>query len=264
MQLENKIALITGAGSGLGLATAQAFAREGARVMINDISEEVARAAATALGDAHAFIAGDVSQEADVDAMVQATRARYGRIDILINNAGVPDSFVPTVDQSLAHWQRLIDIHVTGTYLVSKKVAPHMIAQGEGSIVNLSSIAGVLGLPGRTAYSAAKAGISMLTRVLGCEWGPHNVRVNAIAPGYILTPLTQGLIREGKIQSDRVRRRTPMGKLGRPEDIAEAMIFLCSDRARFITAVILPVDGGYCAWGAPSDAYAGDLLDAIA
>lgn len=263
MQLENKVALITGAGSGLGLATAQAFAREGARIMINDLREEVARNAASALGGGHASIGGDVSREADVDAMVRATLDRYGRIDILINNAGVPDSFVPTVDQPLEHWQRLIDIHLTGTYLVSKKVAPHMIAQGSGSIVNLSSIAGVLGLPVRTAYSAAKAGISMLTRVLGCEWGPHNVRVNAIAPGYILTPMTEELIREGKIDSDRVRRRTPMGKLGRPEDIAEAMIFLCSDRARFITTVIIPVDGGYCAWGAPSDAYTGELTGAI-
>jgi len=263
MQLQNKVALITGAGSGLGLATAQAFAREGARVMINDLREEVARKAASALGEGHAAVGGDVSREADVDAMVRATLDRYGRIDILVNNAGVPDSFVPTVDQPLEHWQRLIDIHLTGTYLVSKTVAPHMIAQGGGSIVNLSSIAGVLGLPVRTAYSAAKAGISMLTRVLGCEWGPHNVRVNAIAPGYILTPMTEGLIREGKIDSERVRRRTPMGKFGRPEDIAEAMIFLCSDRARFITTVIIPVDGGYCAWGAPSDAYAGELSGAL-
>lgn len=259
MELKDRIALITGAGSGLGLATARAFAREGASVMINDLRPSAAREAADGLGSGHGAVGGDVSREADVDAMVEATLARFGRIDILINNAGVPDSFAPTVDQPLAHWQRLIDIHLTGTYLVSKKVAPHMIAQGGGAMVNLSSIAGVLGLPVRTAYSAAKAGISMLTRVLGCEWGPHNIRVNAVAPGYILTPLTEGLMREGKLDAERIRRRTPMGKMGRPEDIAEAMVFLCSDRARFITTITMPVDGGYCSWGAPSDAFPGEL-----
>jgi NAD(P)-dependent dehydrogenase (short-subunit alcohol dehydrogenase family) len=259
MELSGRIALVTGAGSGLGLATARAFAREGARVMINDLREETARAAAAGLGSDHGAVGGDVSKEPDVDAMVQATLDRFGRIDILINNAGVPDSFAPTIEQPLSHWQRLIDIHLTGTYLVSKKVAPHMIAQGGGAMVNLSSIAGVVGLPVRTAYSAAKAGISMLTRVLGCEWGPHNIRVNAIAPGYILTPLTEGLMKEGRIAADVIRRRTPMGRMGRPEDIAEAMVFLCSDRARFITAITMPVDGGYCAWGAPSDAFPGEL-----
>ena len=263
MELKGKIALVTGAGSGLGLATARAFAREGASVMINDLREEVARKAAASLPGRHGAVGGDVSKEPDVEAMVKAALETFGRIDILVNNAGVPDSFAPTVDQPLSHWQRLIDIHLTGTYLVSQKVAPHMIRQGGGAMVNLSSIAGVVGLPVRTAYSAAKAGISMLTRVLGCEWGPHNIRVNAIAPGYILTPLTEGLMKEGKIDTNRIRKRTPMGKLGRPEDIAEAMVFLCSDRARFITTVTMPVDGGYCAWGAPSDAFPGDLDDAV-
>lgn len=263
MELKGKIALITGAGSGLGLSTAKAFVREGATVMINDLRDHTAEDAAKELGAGHGSVGGDVSKEADVEDMVRATLDRFGRIDILINNAGVPDSFAPTIEQPLAHWQRLIDIHLTGTYLVSQKVAPHMIAQGGGAIVNLSSIAGVIGLPVRTAYSAAKAGISMLTRVLGCEWGPHNIRVNAIAPGYILTPLTEGLMQAGKIDAKVIRKRTPMGKLGRPEDIAEAMVFLCSERARFITTITLPVDGGYCAWGAPSDAFPGELDDVV-
>jgi NAD(P)-dependent dehydrogenase (short-subunit alcohol dehydrogenase family) len=200
-------------------------------------------------------VGGDVSSEEAVDAMVRETLDRFGRIDILVNNAGMPDSFVPTVDQTLAHWQRLIDVHLTGTYLMSKTVAPSMIARKSGVILNVSSIAGILGLPVRTAYSAAKAGIGMLTQVLGCEWGPHNVRVNAVAPGYILTPLTEKLIAEGKIDERRIRRRTPIGRMGTADDIAEAMVFLASDKAKFITAVTLPVDGGYCAWGAPSDAF---------
>lgn len=255
MELQGRVALITGAGSGLGLATARVFAREGARVIINDIRLEAAEAAVRALGDGHLAIAGDVSDEASVNAMVAEAEAHYGKIDILVNNAGVPDSFTPTVDQPLAHWQRLIDIHLTGTYLVSKTVAPGMIARGSGVILNLNSIAGILGLPVRTAYSAAKAGIGMLTRVLGCEWGPHGIRVNAVAPGYMLTPLTQKLIADGKIDEKRIRRRTPMGRMGTADDIAEAMLFLASDRAKFITAITLPVDGGYCAFGAPSDAF---------
>lgn len=255
MQLENRIALVTGAASGLGLATATAFAREGATVVINDLRLEAAEAAAASLGEKHFAVGGDVSSEEAVKAMVETVLARFGRIDILVNNAGMPDNFTPTVDQTLSHWQRLIDVHLTGTYLVSKTVAPSMIAQRSGVILNLNSIAGLMGLPVRTAYSAAKAGIGMLTQVLGCEWGPYNVRVNAVAPGYMMTPLTEKLIAEGKIDEKRIRRRTPMGKMGAAEDIAEAMVFLASDKAKFITAITLPVDGGYCSWGAPSDAF---------
>ena len=255
MELMGRVALITGAASGLGLATARAFAREGATVIINDLHLPLAQEAAGSLGAGHSAVVGDVSDEKQVKLMVAETLERHGKIDILVNNAGVPDSFVPTVEQPLSHWQRLIDIHLTGTYLVSKTVAPSMIAQRSGVILNLNSIAGVLGLPVRTAYSAAKAGIGMLTRVLGCEWGPHGVRVNAVAPGYIRTPLTEKLIAEGKIDERRIRKRTPMGMMGNAEDVANALVFLASDRARFITAVTLPIDGGYCAWGAPSDAF---------
>jgi len=142
-----KTVLVTGGGSGLGLATARRFAEGGATVVINDLREETAAAAAADLGPGHHAVGGDVSKEADVRAFVERAVGITGRIDILVNNAGVPDSFTPTVDQDLSHWQRLIDIHLTGTYLVSKTVAPHMIAAGQGgAIVNLNSIAGVVGL----------------------------------------------------------------------------------------------------------------------
>ena len=257
-ELAGRVALITGAGSGLGLATARAFAAAGARIAINDLKPETATAAAASLGPQHIGLGGDVSNEADVTALVDGVMAACGRIDILVNNAGLPDSLTPTVDQTLQHWQRLIDVHLTGTYLVSKTVAPHMIGAGGGVILNVSSIAGVLGLPVRTAYSAAKAGISMMTRVLGCEWAPHGIRVNAVAPGYIWTPMLESLSSAGKVDLDRIKRRTPMGRLGTPEDIAKVMLFLASDAAGFVTATVLPVDGGYCAFGAPSDAHPGD------
>ncbi|MBV1688896.1 glucose 1-dehydrogenase [Novosphingobium sp. G106] len=249
--------LVTGGGSGLGLATARRFAEGGATVVINDLREEAARQAAADLGPHHLGVGGDVSKEEEVNAFVAEAVAFKGRLDVLVNNAGVPDSFTATVDQELSHWRRLIDIHLTGTYLVSKTVAPHMIAAGRGgAVVNLNSIAGVLGLPVRTAYSAAKAGIGMLTRVLGCEWGVHAIRVNAVAPGYMLTPLLQGLLDQGKVDGGRIRRRTPMGKFGTADHIADAITFLASDQAAFITGVTLPVDGGYMAFGAPSDACA--------
>jgi NAD(P)-dependent dehydrogenase (short-subunit alcohol dehydrogenase family) len=251
-----KTVLVTGGGSGLGLATARRFAEGGATVVINDLREEAASTAAAQLGPEHLGVGGDVSKEPDVKAFVAEAAALTGRIDILVNNAGVPDSFTPTVDQELSHWQRLIDIHLTGTYLVSKTVAPLMIEAGQGgAIVNLNSIAGVMGLPVRTAYSAAKAGIGMLTRVLGCEWGTHGIRVNAVAPGYMLTPLLQGLLDAGKVDGARIRRRTPMGTYGTAEQIADAITFLASNQAAFITGVTLPVDGGYMAFGAPSDAF---------
>ena len=254
MLLKNRVAMVTGGARGLGFATAQAFAREGARVVINDLRGEAAEQAAALLGPGHIGVPGDVSKEEDVNAMVESALKLSGRIDILVNNAGIGYNLVPTVEQKLADWQRQIDIHLTGTYLVSKTVAPHMMRAGGGAMVNLNSIAGVLGLSVRTAYSAAKAGIGMMTRTLGCEWAPHRIRVNAVAPGYILTELVQEMVTQGKIDPARILRRTPMGIWGQPSHVAEAILFLVSDRAEFITGVTLPVDGGYMAWGLPGDA----------
>lgn len=251
-----QVALVTGGGSGLGLETARRLAQGGARVVVNDLGAEAAEAAAASLGEGHLGLGGDVSSEDDVAAFVADAVVRCGRIDVLVNNAGIPDPFVPTVSLELARWQRLLDVHLTGTFLVSKAVAGEMIRAGSGgAIVNLNSIGGVLGLSGRTGYSVAKAGIGMMTRVLGCEWGRHGIRVNAVAPGYILTPLLQGLIDAGKVDGGRIVRRTPMGRMGTAAQIADAIAFLASERAAFITGVTLPVDGGYMAYGAPGDAF---------
>lgn len=258
-EFQGKVVLVTGGASGLGLAAAHSFAREGARVVLADLREDLARTEAARLGPEHQGIGGDVAIEADVLRIVEHTVRSFDRLDVLINSAGIPDTFLPTVEQDSADFHRLVDIHLGGSYMMSKAAAPIMLQQGKGSIINLSSIAGVLGLARRNAYSAAKAGVSMMTRTLGCEWAAQGVRVNAIAPGYMLTPFLQGLIDDGKLDAASVRRRTPAGKLGSAQHIADAMLFLASDRAEFITGVTLPVDGGYMAWGAVGDAYGGPL-----
>ncbi|WP_208510677.1 glucose 1-dehydrogenase [Variovorax paradoxus] len=258
-ELQGRVVLITGGASGLGQASARSFAAAGARVAVADLRRDAALDEAAHLGSDHLGLAGDVADEGDVRRMVDAAVARWGRLDVLVNCAGIPDTFQPTVEQDVAAFRRLVDIHLCGTYMMCKAVAPHMLAQGRGAIVNLNSIAGVLGLARRNAYSAAKAGIGMMTRTLGCEWAAQGVRVNAVAPGYMLTPFSQRLIDEGKLDAQRVRRRTPAGRFGTAQHIADAVLFLASDRAEFITGVTLPVDGGYMAWGAASDAYDGPL-----
>ena len=253
--LPGKVALVTGAASGLGRAAAQAFAEQGVKVVVFDLSAEAGQACARELGQEHQCVSGDVSVESDVLRAVRQTLAAHGRLDIVVNCAGVPDTFKPTLEQDVASFRRLIDIHLVGTYLVSRAAAVPMLSQREGSIINLSSIAGVLGLTPRNAYSAAKAGVGMLTRTMGCEWAQHGVRVNAIAPGYMMTPFLQRLIDEGKVDADQILRRTPAGRFGTARHIADAMLFLASRHSEFITGVTLPVDGGYMAWGASSDAW---------
>lgn len=252
--LEGKVVFITGGASGLGLAAAQAFADEHAHVVIVDLQADRAKACAHGLGPNHMGLAADVANESEVAQAVAATMASFGKIDVVINSAGIPDTFRPTVEQDVADFRRLIDIHLTGTYMVSKAAAVHMLAQGRGAIINLSSVAGVLGLAPRNAYSAAKAGISMMTRTMGCEWARSGVRVNAVAPGYMLTPFFQKLMDEGKLDAQRILRRTPAGRFGSARHIADAMLFLASRQAEFITGVTLPVDGGYTAWGSSDDA----------
>jgi NAD(P)-dependent dehydrogenase (short-subunit alcohol dehydrogenase family) len=258
-ELKGRVVLITGGASGLGLAAGEGFAREGASVVVADLRADRAAAEAARLGARHIGLGGDVADEADVRFLVSATMEHFGRIDVLINSAGIPDTFQPTVDQDSADFRRLVDVHLGGTYMMCKAAAPHMLRHGRGAMINLSSIAGVMGLARRNAYSAAKAGIGMLSRTLGCEWASQGVRVNAIAPGYMLTPFMQQLVDEGKLDADQVRRRTPAGRLGTARHIADAMLFLASDSAEFITGVTLPVDGGYMAWGAVGDAYDGPL-----
>lgn len=259
-RLDGRVAVITGAGSGLGRATAVLLAQRGARIVAVDLVPEAATATLALLDGAdHLALDGDVARQASVDAVVAAVTARHSRIDVLVNSAGIAEGMGATLDRDLAHWQRIIDVNLTGSYLMCRSAASAMRESGGGVILNLSSIAGVIGLPRRTAYSASKGAVSMMTKVLASEWAPYGIRVNAVAPGYIRTPLTERLMAEGRLDVDAILRRSPTGAMGAAEDVAEALAFLASDQARFITGVVLPVDGAYTVYGAPEDAYPGLL-----
>lgn len=263
-RLDGRVAVITGAGSGLGRATAVLFAQRGARIVAVDLVPEAGTATLDLLdGAGHLALDGDVAGQDSVDSVMAAVTGRYDRIDVVVNCAGIAEGKSATLDQELAHWQRIIDVNLTGSYLVCQAAARAMRSSGGGVILNLSSIAGVIGLPRRTAYSASKGAVSMMTKVLASEWAPYGIRVNAVAPGYIRTPLTERLMAEGRLDVDAILRRSPTGSMGTAEDVAEALAFLASDQARFITGVVLPVDGAYTVYGAPEDAYPGVLSDDV-
>lgn len=243
-------AIITGAADGIGWALARRFAAAGCRIAIADIDGDRAAVRAAELGDGHIALACDVAEEASVGAAVTAAVAALGDIDILVNNAGIGDTHLPTLEQDIGHFERVLRVHLNGTFLMSREVARHMDGRG-GAILNISSIAGLGGLPRRNAYGAAKAGIAQMTKNLACEWAGIGIRVNALAPGYVGTALVKTLEAAGRIDRNKLERRIPMGRLAEPEEIAEAGWFLCSPAASYVTGAILSVDGG---WQAFSDA----------
>src|SRR5690606_9904749 len=207
----------------------------GAHVAIGDLSGSAAEAAAVSIGADHTGLALDVADEKSGEAFVAAVQKQHGRIDVLVNCAGISDSFTPTLDQPLEPFRRLIDIHLAGAYARGRHAARPMLAQRSGAIVNIGSIASWTALPRRNGYTAAKTGTLGLTRALACEWAQGGVRVNAVTPGYILTPFVEKLIAEGKLDEKVLARRCPSGRLGTPEDVAKAILFLASDMAGYIT-----------------------------
>lgn len=258
MRFKNKVALITGAGSGIGKSIALFLAKEGADIIVNDINSELVNETANDIhniGRQGLSVTADISSEDEVQSMVEKSVEVFGRIDFLINNAGISDQFVPTIEQKVDYWQRVIDIHLRGCFLCSKEVGKHMIEKRYGKIVNISSVVGIGGSPMRNAYGPAKAGIIMLTKTLAVEWASYNINVNAVSPGYILTPLVEKGIKLGIIDDKVIIRRTPMGRLGRPEEISEVVAFLLSDAASYVNGCNLPVDGGWTSFGSYGDAF---------
>lgn len=252
LNLEGKRVLITGGASGIGRATAGVLASYGALVVLADMSEALLDDAKAVTG-AKAFIAGDVTSE-DACRMMAAEMVRScGGIDALIHCAGISDRVAKAFDIEIEEWQRIVDVTLRGTFLINRSVAQLMIAQKKGAIVNFSSVNGLGGFPRRYAYGPGKAAVAALTRSLACEWSPDGIRVNALAPGYVRTPMIERLSAEGKIDVEKLEGRTPMGRLAGPSEIANAAAFLISDLASYITGVTLPVDGGWTAFGGPGD-----------
>lgn len=242
MKLKNKVAIVTGSSRGIGRATALLFAQEGARVVINceqDIS--AAQEVLEIIGPEKAmFVQADVSKEDDVKRLVSETIKRFGKIDILANNAGVilrPGDWKTDVET----WRKTIDVNLTGSWLMARESIPSMMDNGGGSILNISSVYGFLGAAPVLAYTSAKGGIITLTKSFAKELAP-TIRVNAIAPGNVMTDMTRGA---GEELIERFKSQTPMKRIGEPEEIARAALFLVSDDASYITGQVLVVDGGY-------------------
>ncbi|MFG1372007.1 SDR family NAD(P)-dependent oxidoreductase [Xanthobacter oligotrophicus] len=247
--LQGKIVIVTGGGRGLGRAISEGFAAAGAHVVLTGrtaATVEEASAAIAAQGGAAEGFAADVSREDDVDALCRAVVARHGRIDALVNNAGINPWYKAAEDTSLDEWRAVVDTNLTGVFLAARAAGRLMLAQGEGAIVNVTSVAGRVGLARTTAYCAAKGGVELMTRQLALEWAKKGVRVNAVGPGYFETDLTEGLRHNPKL-AERVTARTPMGRFGHPQELVGACLFLASPAASYITGASLAVDGGWTA-----------------
>jgi meso-butanediol dehydrogenase / (S,S)-butanediol dehydrogenase / diacetyl reductase len=248
MRLKEQIVIVTGGGSGIGQAIARLFAQEGAAVVVADLAVERAQATVQAIeatGGRGLAVAVDVAQQAEVEAMAAQALAHYGRIDVLVNNAAISQGDdILTIDEDT--WDLNLNIVLKGVYLCSRAVLPTMIKQRRGALVNIASVNGLTGL-GEEGYSAAKAGVINLTKNMALKYGQYNVRTNVICPGTIRTPIWQARVEEDPLIFDRLAQWYPLGRVGNPEDVAKAALFLASDDANWITGAILTVDGGLMA-----------------
>jgi NAD(P)-dependent dehydrogenase (short-subunit alcohol dehydrogenase family) len=249
-RVDGKVALVTGGGSGIGRATALAFAREGAKVIVSDVAaeggEETVRHIKSNGGEAM-FVKADVANPVDVAAMVRKAVDTYGRLDCAFNNAGIAGQMASTADSSEDNWNRIMAINLTGVWLCMKHEISQMLAQGGGAIVNTASIAGLVGFSNAAAYVASKHGVNGLTKTAALEYAKQGIRVNAVCPGFIQTPLLDQALLTQPQMGEAVVALEPVGRLGKPEEIAEAVVWLSSDAASFVTGLPMVVDGGLVA-----------------
>lgn len=247
--LAGKVAAVTGSSRGIGRAIAEGLASAGAAVVVNGRDPQTIQAVASAIaaaGGSSLAVTADVSKTADVDRLIQTAADRFGRLDIIVNNAGISPYFKPAENMTEAEWDEVMAVNLKGVFLCCQAAGRIMIAQKSGRIINISSIGGSIALPRLIAYCAAKGAIDQITHVLAVEWAPYGICVNAIAPGFVETDLTHGL-RDSPTHRDALVRQTPLGRIGKPEEIVGAAIYLASDAASYVTGQILYVDGGWLA-----------------
>ena len=240
-----KIAVVTGAAQGLGLVTARIFATAGYRVVLTDLQDITAEAAA--IGPEALSISGDVSDEAFVEDLAARVAADCGKATVLVNNAGI-SLIQPAEDTTLDQWQKMMAVNLQGPFLLCRAFGRQMLAAGNGSIVNVASVAGLGGVIHRSAYNTSKHGLIGLTRTLAGEWGGRGVRVNAVCPGWIKTEMDERDMGSGAYDDRDILNRVPMARFAQSEDVAQAIVFLASDASRYMTGANLVVDGGFTAW----------------
>ena len=249
ISFENKVALVTGAGSGIGLATAKAFAESGAAIVLADWNEESVRAAADELaaqGHKALAVACDVADDAQVEAMVKQTVATFGRLDAAFNNAGVQNVLAETADTTRQDYDRVMGINLRGVWSCMKFELQQMRKQKSGSVVNCSSLGGLVGGAERGIYHGAKHGVIGFTKSAALEYGTRGIRVNAVCPGLIWTPMADQMVAAGQGEALKgMEKSIPMGRVGRPEEIATAVLWLCSEAASYVTGQSISVDGGF-------------------
>lgn len=250
MRLQNKVALITGAGAGIGAATAELFANEGARVVVADKNYSLAKQVAERIGSQALAVEVDVSKAAEVQAMIETTIGHFGKLDVLVNNAGF-GSFGTVVSLEESAWDQLMDVNLKGVFLCAKYAIPAMMQNGGGSVINLASTISVVGIKDRAGYVAAKGGVAALTRAMALDHAPDGIRVNSVAPGVVASSYYDKMFEtvEDPVAFKRgLEARSPLNRMGEPIEIASMILWLASDESSFSTGAMFTVDGGYTAW----------------
>ena len=245
MRLKDKTAIITGGGSGIGLATARAFCKEGAKVILFGRRKEKLISAAEELGDSVLIVQGDMTHNDDLDQLINKTLNNFKGIDILVNSAGLFNG-APLHEISDSQWDGIMDINIRSIFQLTRRVLPIMMAQKSGSIVHISSILGLIAVPQVAAYNVSKGALNQFSRSIAVEYGSYGIRSNSICPGLIETDMTADLMKDASLMQE-WSKEYPIGRFGKPEDVASACLFLASDESSFITGTVLPVDGGFTA-----------------